>query len=75
MTIGPITVRWSKAVKAEHVARVKSIEKALVKSRRAKELTSALIHSQTLQLVEQQAIIDRWGLETAKPPKGAGVSI
>ena len=75
MTIGPITVRWTKAVKAEHIERAKAIERAFVKHRQAKELTSALIHNQTLQLVEQQAIIDRWGLETAKPPKGAGVSI
>ena len=75
MTIGPITVRWSKAVEAEHTERARAIERAFIKHKQAKELTNALIHQQTMQLVEQQAIIDRWGLETAKPPKRAGVSI
>ena len=68
-------MRWSKAVEAEHTERARAIERALIKHRRAKELTNALIHNQALQLVEQQAIIDRWGLEAALPPKGAGVSI
>ena len=75
MTIGPITLRWSKAVEAERVERARAIERAFIKHRRAKELTNTLIHQQTMQLVEQQAIIDRWGLEAALPPKGAGVSI
>ena len=75
MTIGPITIRWTKAVEAERVERARAIERAFIKHKQAKELTAALIHQQTMQLVEQQAIIDRWGLETAKPPKGAGVSI
>ena len=71
MTIGPITLRWTKAVAKEQHDQDYH-----------RRMTNSMIDQQMGRIVKLRAIIERWGLETAgrplekaKPPKGAGVSI
>ena len=69
MTIGPITVRWTKDVVDE------ADKRAYGKAVAAKVYEGLLFKN-----LRYKALIERWGIEegvvrTAKTPKGAGASV
>ena len=69
MTIGPITIRWTKDVVNE------ADKRAYGKAVAAKVLEGVMFRN-----LQYKVLIERWGIQegvvrTAKTPKGAGASV